>query len=515
MASVYRKKRYATVPANAEVVASQTRAGKVRRVAHWADDDCKLRRAEVHSHPRFGDRIVVGEQKKWYIAYQSERGRKYVVGYTDKAASIALGKRLEQEAARRHEGLIDRYDDHARIDINEHLKDFLESRPSHAVSERYRSQFQRRIERIICGVSARRLQDLDPVKINQLLNGLELGGHAHNEYVGNIKAFTKWAVEVRRLREDPLASLRKIPRKKINPEHPRRALSPEEIGRLLEVAEFRPLEEVRKVRTGNNKGEFKANVRPRVRRKMLALGSSRRLAYLIAIWTGLRRSEIEQLRWSDIDLDNEVPVIRLRAQTTKSRRGDQLALHPQLVRALREARPGNNARKQKVVSSVPDMKAFRADLEKAGIDPGNAETGFVDFHALRKSLGTMMAVAGMSQRSRQSHMRHTDPRLTENTYMDERLLPVATELSAVPPIPMRANASDTDPTANRATHMQHITATRVLFMASDDTESQDPDEEMVVKGPRSKVLLLQAVGQLMSTNDKASHRLVRGLLESG
>lgn len=32
-------------------------------------------------------------------------------------------------------------------------------------------------------------------------------------------------------------------------------------------------------------------------------------------------------------------------------------------------------------------------------------------------------------------MRHTDPRLTETTYMDEALLPIASELTKVPPIP--------------------------------------------------------------------------------
>jgi hypothetical protein len=31
-------------------------------------------------------------------------------------------------------------------------------------------------------------------------------------------------------------------------------------------------------------------------------------------------------------------------------------------------------------------------------------------------------------------MRHTDPRLTERTYMDERLLPIAAELSQLPAI---------------------------------------------------------------------------------
>ena len=53
---------------------------------------------------------------------------------------------------------------------------------------------------------------------------------------------------------------------------------------------------------------------------------------------------------------------------------------------------------------------------------------------MRVTLATMMAAAGVSQRTRQAHMRHTDPRLTDNTYTDERLLPVAAEITGLPAI---------------------------------------------------------------------------------
>jgi hypothetical protein len=75
----------------------------------------------------------------------------------------------------------------------------------------------------------------------------------------------------------------------------------------------------------------------------------------------------------------------------------------------------------------------RGDLKLAGINAGNRESGFVDFHSLRMTLSTTMAAGGLTARVRQAHMRHTDPRLTENTYMDERLLPVADELATLPP----------------------------------------------------------------------------------
>lgn len=86
------------------------------------------------------------------------------------------------------------------------------------------------------------------------------------------------------------------------------------------------------------------------------------------------------------------------------------------------------------------MKALRADLALAGIAYESTH-GFADFHSLRVSAATAYARAGMSQRSRQAAMRHADARLTDSVYTDERLLPVAQELSRVPAIPLAIEAA--------------------------------------------------------------------------
>ncbi len=80
-----------------------------------------------------------------------------------------------------------------------------------------------------------------------------------------------------------------------------------------------------------------------IRRKRVGVGSclvvrigrERALAYLLALWTGLRRSELRALQWQDVRLDTLPARIDLRAKTTKSRRADSVALHPQVVEALR------------------------------------------------------------------------------------------------------------------------------------------------------------------------------------
>ncbi|MCC6682853.1 MAG: hypothetical protein IT445_18300 [Phycisphaeraceae bacterium] len=123
MASIFKRKKYAPVPSAAEVVEINSGKGPSRLVARWVDNGGVSHQAEVDRSLRFGDRIVVGESKCWYIAYDTPAGRKHRKAYTDKAASFALAERLQREVARRREGLIDAYDDYAKLHINQHVAD--------------------------------------------------------------------------------------------------------------------------------------------------------------------------------------------------------------------------------------------------------------------------------------------------------------------------------------------------------------------------------------------------------
>ncbi len=417
---------------------------------------------------------------RWFDAESSLWRNK--TGYTDKEASEELGRRLEREAARRAEGCEDPLSRHKQRPITEHLNDYIAKVRAGNREDRYVMQLENRTKRIIDGINASRLHDLDPVAIERFLSqlrikGRKLSGETRNEYVRSIRAFTKWTVEARRIDTDPLVSLKRVERKAIKRTHPRRALSVDEISRLLDAAERRPEVELMTVRHGPDKGALTANVLPEVLKRSRRLGRERRLAYLIALWVGLRRSEIEALVWGDICLDGAVPVIRLRAEATKSRRADTQVIHGQLADELRAFRPDDHQEGDAVLSKVPSMKVIRADLRFAGIDPGTQATGYVDFHALRKTLSTMMAAAGMSQRARQAHMRHTDPRLTENTYMDEALLPIASELAKLPAIPdandpiedaipLQATGTDSTRPQDHAANMQQMCGSKGHFESS-------------------------------------------------
>ena len=152
------------------------------------------------------------------------------------------------------------------------------------------------------------------------------------------------------------------------------------------------------------------------------------------MWTWLRRSELRALEWQDVRLDTLPARIVLRARTTKAKRADSVALHPQIAEALRVARPANAKPGDRVLRAVPGMKVLRADLKYAGIADTN-EAGRIDLHAMRKSLGTRLAARGVPQRIAQAHLRHSDPRLTAGAYVDETLLPIAAVIADLPPLP--------------------------------------------------------------------------------
>ncbi len=390
------------------------------------------------------DRKVKGS--KWIIRWwDAQLGKwKQESAYSDREASMEYARKLEAQSARIATGL-------ERADfgkpaktiaelIEEYMGGYRAKLRDSKRDERYVSQVRNRITRIVAGVRVSSIHQLDPIAVRDFLDGLKktnkkvISGVTRNEYVNCIKAFTDWAVRSRRVEHDPLAALERTERKDITFKHRRRALTVEQVAKLLDATERRPLHELLVIRRGKDKGKLSANVRQRILERAKRTGAERRLAYLLAVWTGLRRSELGALRWSDVVLDAEPAHIRLRAETTKAKRADRVILHQEIADELRRIKPAKLAPTATVLSSVPGMKVLVSDLRFAGIDPGCEEDGFIDLHALRKTLSTMMAVAGLNQRVRQAHMRHTDPRLTDNTYVDSDLLPVASELARLSPI---------------------------------------------------------------------------------
>ncbi|MBC7819999.1 MAG: tyrosine-type recombinase/integrase [Planctomycetaceae bacterium] len=405
----------------------------------------------------------------WMVSWFDVENERWATatGYPDKELSLAMGRRLENESAARREGWSDKIREHSLKSIAEPLAEYIQHLRVTGAKGSYLEQLEQRIQRLLTEAKVARLLDLDAPKIEAALlrlktsRGFEknirlLSPTTRNEYATSICGFCTWAHSNQRIAHDMLAAVGRVDESNADAVHPRRALNVDELSAWLDAASRRPEIELLTVRTGVNKGKLLAKVRPALLERARALGCQRRHAYLVTIWTGLRRSELEALEWRDVFLEAEFPHIKLREAATKSRRGDHIALHPQVVEELLIHRPADAKPTDRVLKDVPSMKVLKADLKFAGIDYGNSNDGYADLHAQRKTLNTLLAANKVDSRTRQSQLRHTDPRLTENTYFDHQLFlaPQAEQINRVPSIPsmssryVTAKAADTE--QNRA-----------------------------------------------------------------
>ena len=77
---------------------------------------------------------------------------------------------------------------------------------------------------------------------------------------------------------------------------------------------------------------------------------------------------------------------------------------------------------------------IQADLEAAGV-PYVKEGRTLDFHALRVSFVSSLALAGVPLAVAQKLARHSDPRLTANVYTCLGLADLSRAVESLPPLP--------------------------------------------------------------------------------
>jgi len=212
-----------------------------------------------------------------------------------------------------------------------------------------------------------------------------------------------------------------------------------------ERLEKNPLRHVQKVQTNGRQVRQRRAFTYDEMRKLVAIAGERKVVYLAAVYTGLRRGELSKLLKTDLHLEAKQPFMSVRTSTTKNHKQATIAIHPDLLPELRKRLlqlPANEAR---VFADVmPTMDAFRADLKKAGVEYIDAQGRRADFHALRHTLATNLMLAGTSPRIAMEIMRHSDIKLTTKTYTDAGLLPLAETVINLPSLTRLARPSEPD-----------------------------------------------------------------------
>ena len=366
-------------------------------------------------NPRTG-REETRTSRKYYIPFKDSSGvTKEVSGYTDRAATLELARKLERRAAQESEGLTDPFEEHRRRPLAEHLEEFESHLRNKGCTEMHVSIVSSRTRKVIKSCRFKRIGDISASRVQSYLAELRGDGlsiQTVNFYLQAAKQFCRWMVADRRCGDNLLAHLQGG-NVKLDRRRDRRELNDEEIGQLLAAARGGP------VRYGLS-------------------GYDRFVLYGTALGTGLRASELSSLTADNFDLDSDLPTVRVVANYAKNRREDIIPIPRDLADLLRGWIDEKNSRAHRTIrlrgkeaeasdggTDAADGRLWpgawaatrkagvmmKADLKVAGI-AFETDNGRADFHALRHTYLSRLGRSGASPKAMQMLARHSTVELT-------------------------------------------------------------------------------------------------------
>jgi len=421
----------------------------------------------------------------WYIGFTDHNGkRRTVKGYTDKAASEQLAVALEEEARQIKSGLKPAPVMASKEPIETSIRLFRLQLEQKEITGKRVSEVASKLQRVAAACQWLNFKQVSEADVERQLGLFRTEGmskQTSNHYLRAMKQFSAWLVKSHRLRIDPLADLKML-NANTDRRHLRRALTPEELTRLVEAAEYgKSVEEIS--------------------------GPDRAMMYLIAAWTGYRKGEIGSLRLPSFDLKNDPATVIVEAQYSKHRRQDIQVLHPDLAQRVRDwladrnfetndllfpvsAASGGTERKTALMMRV-DLEAARkvwldeaadaddrAEREKSDVLAYKDHRGrFADFHANRHTFITNLGRAGVNAKTVQTLARHSDIRLTMNTYSHTELVE---KQAAIEQLSVLLQRSGSAPAAQNGTGLHNLARSRER--SSRSPKGGDTPEEVAASG---------------------------------
>jgi len=488
----------------------------VERVATWRDRTGTKRTAVVITADDGSLRIRV-ESDTYYAEYRNAENLVRVVstGCRDKQAAQTKLAELERQAERVKSGALTaaelRTADHNKRPTAAHITDYVEYLENKGTCRRGAKSTEARLLELVEFCEFTTLRELNADALLDWLSTEQAKGRSArvlNSYIECVVAFGYWLTGKRttknrsnqlgekRLLQNPFAGVGKYDQR-ADKRRERRALTEEELRRLLYVARWRPIAEfgreserlpVDKLPTSTKsrrtwrKTPLTVETMPKAIESAKHVlrdnagfmdeldrrGRERALVYKMAVLTGCRRGEMQSLTVGSLDLD--AGLLTLRPQDTKNGEPAVLPLRADLVSDLREwleskrteatraviaMRPKNLLPPETPLFNVPTqlVKCLDRDLAAAGIPKRDERGRTVDIHALRHTFGTLLSKHGVSPRTAQQAMRHSDISLTMNTYTDPKLLDLAGAVDLLPTLdldappkaePLAATGTDSD-----------------------------------------------------------------------
>ena len=338
----------------------------------------------------------------WLISYYDQQGRRKERSSrtTDFRAAERIAQKLEADVALRRDGVVDarheRLTEENRKPLAQHIREYLQHCRGRGVAPKGVESKESILKWIMAETRASRLSDFTLESVERALASFWKSGRSPrtvNTRREVLRAFANWCRKTGRTESNSLEFLSKLDETR-DRRRMRRPLTDEELARLLEVADER----------------------------------GRRVWYLTAALAGLRRSELTRLTWGSIDIDAGLLTIR----DGKAKREDVVPLHPELLEAFKAGRPTEAKHTDRVFPTAVTNLTRKLDFKRAGIDKPDAQGRIADLHALRATLGTRLARAGVAPQVAQRIMRHADYRTTLKHYT---MLSLADTTSAMQLLP--------------------------------------------------------------------------------
>jgi integrase len=338
----------------------------------------------------------------WWIEYRDHEGKLCrEKAFTDERASIKKMHAIEDRIEAIKGGNLSPASQHrAGKLLCDLIAEWRESMEARDVSANHIRITITRATRVCDAIEAVSPADITPSKVAKYLKSMRerktqpISPQTSNHYLTALHSFTHWCVSQRYIDADPLATATLV---EVNSRRTfeRRALTIEEIQTLLTVTKtYRP-----------HRGTLE--------------GPARAALYTVAIYTGLRAAELASLTRADFQLAGTSPMISVHARSTKNKKGRHQPIPIPIAEALMpwlETTPtdgpvwaGSSWKRGRAASLL------RADLRKAKIKM-DGPLGKVDFHSLRTTYATLLALAGVPIQHAQRLMDHSDPGITARHY---------------------------------------------------------------------------------------------------
>ena len=363
----------------------------------------------------------------WMMGYVGGKRINRSTGTRDKRAAELIAGDVLRKAELKRAGIVDPFEDAHEVSLATHIRAFEKTMRARGCVPRYIKDRVGCIEKYVERTGAGALKDLSLPSASGFLMEIKatgVGARTVNRYYQALKQFGIWLVKTRKAQFDPFDGLKPL-NEQADRRHVRRALTADEAAALIDAARTRPLKTAEAQR-------IHAGVTPAERLRLTRMGEIRALVYTLALGTGLRKGELRQLRWCDIDMKRG--QITVRASTSKSRKEQVVPLASEVRATLQANRPADATPTDTVIPprTFPNTLTFHKDLEAAGV-PREDDTGrVIDFHAMRTTFISWLAAGGVHPRVAQALARHASIETTMARYTDLALMDVKGTVEKLP-----------------------------------------------------------------------------------